>query len=275
MFEKLSDSSLVFEAENLVYNYPGNIPALREICFNITAGEIVALVGANGSGKSTLLKILDGLVFPSGGRLRAFGRSISENTFKDSEFNKKFRREVGFVFQNADVQLFSPTVWDEVTFGPLQEGLSRNEVISRASACLDLLNLTQLKERPPYFLSGGEKKKVALASVLSLQPSVLLLDEPTSGLDPWSQGHLIDFLLQWTTKDRTMVFSTQDLDLVEEIATRVIILNNQHVIVADGIPDKFLRDADFLLRMNLVHEHSHRHKEIIHRHPHQHEHKHH
>jgi cobalt/nickel transport system ATP-binding protein len=204
----------------------------------------------------------------------AFGNILSEKALKDAQFVREFRRRVGLVFQDSDVQLFCPTVWDEVTFGPLQLGISKEEVISRSTEVLKLLNIDHLRERPPYRLSGGEKKKVALASVLSLQPQVLLLDEPTNGLDPWSQGSLIDFLLRWADKDKCMVFSTQDLDIVEEVATRVIVLGNDHGIVADGEPGKFLSDPDFLLKTNLVHEHSHRHKQLVHRHPHVHEHAH-
>ena len=139
---------------------------------------------------------------------------------------------------------------------------------------MELLNIAHLRERPPYRLSGGEKKKVSLACVLSLRPQVLLLDEPTTGLDPWSQGNLIDFLIQWADKGRSIVFSTQDLDIVEEMANRVIVIGAEHNIVADGKPEEFLSNPDFLLRYNLVHEHSHRHKELVHRHPHLHEHQH-
>lgn len=268
------DTRRIFEAKNLDYDYPGNIPALRQLNLSIGPGELVALLGANGSGKSTLLKLMDGLIFPSGGQILAFGNILSEKALKDAQFVRDFRRRVGLVFQDSDVQLFCPTVWDEVTFGPLQLGISKDEVVSRSTEALKLLNINHLRERPPYRLSGGEKKKVALASVLSLQPQVLLLDEPTNGLDPWSQGSLIDFLLRWADKDRCMVFSTQDLDIVEEVATRVIVLGNDHGIVADGEPGKFLSDPDFLLKTNLVHEHSHRHKQLVHRHPHVHEHAH-
>ena len=268
------DKSRIFEAKNLDYDYPGNIPALRQISLSIGPGELVALLGANGSGKSTLLKLMDGLIFPTGGQMLAFGNPLSEKALKDTQFIKEFRRRVGLVFQDADVQLFCPTVWDEVTFGPLQLGISKDEVVSISAEALKLLNIDHLRERPPYRLSGGEKKKVALASVLSLQPQVLLLDEPTNGLDPWSQGSLIDFLLRWAGNDKCMVFSTQDLDIVEEVATRVIVLGNDHGIVADGEPEKFLSDPDFLLKTNLIHEHSHRHKQLVHRHPHIHEHAH-
>jgi len=268
------DTIRIFETKSLDYDYPGNIPALRQINLTIGPGELVALLGANGSGKSTLLKLMDALIFPTGGQMLAFGKPLSEKTLKDVQFVRDFRRRVGLVFQDSDVQLFCPTVWDEVTFGPLQLGISKDEVVSRSTEALKLLNIDHLRERPPYRLSGGEKKKVALASVLSLQPQVLLLDEPTNGLDPWSQGNLIDFLLRWADKDKCMVFSTQDLDIVEEVATRVIVLGNDHGIVADGEPGKFLSDPDFLLKTNLVHEHSHRHKQLVHRHPHVHEHAH-
>jgi cobalt/nickel transport system ATP-binding protein len=268
------DAACIFEAKNLNYDYPGNIAALRQINFSIMPGELVALIGANGSGKSTLLKLLDGLIFPTNGELLAFGQPLSEETFKEATFVSEFRRRVGLVFQDPDVQLFSPTVWDEVTFGPLQLEISKDEVISRSKEVLELLNIAHLRERPPYLLSGGEKKKVSLACVLSLRPQVLLLDEPTTGLDPWSQGNLIDFLIQWADKGKSIVFSTQDLDIVEEMAKRVIVLGTEHNILADGKPEEFLSDPDFLLRTNLVHEHSHRHKELVHRHPHLHEHQH-
>jgi cobalt/nickel transport system ATP-binding protein len=268
------DHEMIYEARDLSYTYAGKIGALDNINFHIHEGEMVALVGANGSGKSTLLKLMAGLVFPSRGEIRAFGQPLSEKILQDRRFVESFRQKVGIVFQDPDVQLFSPTVWDEVTFGPLQLRISAAEVEARSNQVLELLNISHLKERPPYLLSGGEKKKVSLACVLSMQPQVLLLDEPTNGLDPKSQGALIDFLLQWTSQGNSLIFSTQDLDMVEEIASRVIVLGKEHNIEADGRPEEFLFDPDFLLRTNLIHEHSHRHKSLVHRHPHSHEHQH-
>jgi cobalt/nickel transport system ATP-binding protein len=270
----LRDRGYIFETKHLGYSYPGNIEALSEINFAFAPGEMIALVGANGSGKSTLLRLLDGLIFPKEGALLAFGQPLTENNLKNGTFASDFRRNVGLVFQDSDVQLFSPTVWDEVIFGPLQLGIPKDEVKSRGEEVLKLLNIDHLKERPPFLLSSGEKKKVSLASVLSLRPRVLLLDEPTTGLDPLSQGRLIDFLLEWIDEEKGLIFSTQDLDIVEEIATRIIVLGVEHRIIADGPPEKLLADPDFLLRANLVHEHSHRHKALVHRHPHLHEHQH-
>jgi len=268
------DTKLIFETRNLNYDYTGGIAALRQINMAVGPGEMVALLGANGSGKSTLLKLMDGLIFPTSGEVLAFGKPLSEKALKNAKFVQEFRRNVGLVFQDSDVQLFCPTVWDEVAFGPLQLGISKDEVINRSEDVLKLLNIDHLRERPPYRLSGGEKKKAALASVLSLQPQVLLLDEPTTGLDPQSQGKLIDFLLNWNNGTNCVVFSTQDLDIVEETATRIIVLGNEHSVVADGEPERYLSDPDFLLKTNLIHEHSHRHKQLVHRHPHVHEHAH-
>jgi len=265
---------IVFNIKDVGYDYTGNIAALKSVNCQVRKGEVVALAGANGSGKSTLLKLLDGLIFPCRGEITAFGTKLSEKVLDGGAFPKEFRSRVGFVFQDPDVQLFSPTVWDEVIFGPLQLELAKEEVISRGVEALGLLGIEHLKERPPYLLSGGEKKKVAIASVLSLRPQVLLLDEPTTGLDPWSQGNLIDFLLHWAGKDRVLIFSTQDLDLVEELATRLIVIGTGHDIAADSQPQAILSDRDFLLSANLIHEHSHRHRELVHKHEHTHDHRH-
>ena len=264
----------VFEVKNLSYGYSGDVPALKDVSFRIMLGESVALVGANGSGKSTLLQLLNGLIFPTSGDIYAGGLPLTAKALEDASRNRDFRSRVGMVFQDADVQLFSATVWDEVIFGPLQLGIPRAEVISRGQETLELLGISHLKERPPYRLSGGEKKKVSIASVLSVYPSVLLLDEPTNGLDPHSQGLLIDFLMKWIGGRNTLVFSTQDLDVVEELASRVIVLGKDHSIVAEGKQKEFLFDADFLLKTNLIHEHAHRHKSLVHRHQHAHEHQH-
>src|SRR4029077_2094392 len=154
------------------------------LSLNIAEGTRVALLGANGSGKSTLLRILDGLIFPSAGEVLFGGVELIEDHFAEDEFAYDFRRRVGLVFQNPDVQLFNPTVFDEVAFGPLQMRWTKNEIRERVAATMDTLEISHLKDRPPHRLSGGEKKRVAIASVLVLDPEVLLLDEPPAALAP-------------------------------------------------------------------------------------------
>ena len=152
------------------------------------AGEKVALLGANGCGKSTLLKILDGLLFPDGGSYRAFGQPVTEDDLEDEQFSMGFRSRVGFIFQNSDAQVFSPTVREDVAFGPLQLGWSRDKVARRIDDVLSMLEIADLADRAPFQLSGGEKKRVAIASVLVMNPEVLLFDEPTAALDPRTQA---------------------------------------------------------------------------------------
>lgn len=263
------NGNCAFELEHITYKYHGHI-ALKDVSLTIQQGEHIAILGANGSGKSTLLKILDALYFPQSGTVRAFGEVINETTMQDEARAFAFRRRVGLVFQDPDVQLFSPTVWDEVTFAPLHLGLPKSEVIARAEWAMELLGITSLRDRAPYRLSGGEKKKVALASILSLQPDVWLLDEPTASLDPRSQSRLLDFIGELRRQGKTIITATHDLNIVEEIAERVVMFCEEHVITADGTPTELLTDYARLVECNLVHEHRHRHGEIEHIHQHQH-----
>lgn len=263
----------VFELEHVYFSY-NDQEALRDVTLTVRAGERVAILGANGSGKSTLLKILDALYFPSRGTFRAFGEEMREESLREVERAFAFRRRVGLVFQDPDVHLFCPTVWDEVTFAPLQLGLAPAEVIERAEWAMELLGIGKLRDRPPHRLSSGEKKKVALASVLSLRPEVWLLDEPTTGLDPRSEGRLLDFLAELRREGKTIITATQDLDIVEEIADRVITFSEGHEIVGDGRPHEILSHRELLMACNLLHVHRHRHGELEHSHEHFHAHAH-
>jgi cobalt/nickel transport system ATP-binding protein len=168
------------------------------------------------------------------------------------------------------VQLFSPTVWDEVTFAPLHLGLPKNEVIARSEWALDLLNITKLRDRAPHRLSGGEKKKVALAAVLSLRPEVWLLDEPTAALDPRSQTRLLDFIGELSREGKTLITATHDLDIVEDLADRVIMFCEDHEISGDGAPRAMLADRARLIACNLIHEHRHTHADTGEEHAHHH-----
>lgn len=259
----------VFEAERIGFAYNSQV-ALRDVSLTVHEGERIAILGANGSGKSTLLKILDGLYMPSEGTLCAFGEPLTEQALQDEARAFAFRRRVGLVFQDPDVQLFSPTVWDEVTFAPLHLGLPKGEVIERAEWAMELLGIQKLRERAPHRLSGGEKKKVALASVLSLRPDVWLLDEPTASLDPRSQSRLLDFIDELGKEGKTIIAATHDLDIVEEIADRVVMFCEEHRVTGEGAPHEVLSDYDRLIECNLVHAHRHHHGGTEHAHQHLH-----
>ena len=252
------------------HEYRAGATALAAIDLIIGCGQHVAIVGANGSGKSTLLKMLDGLVFPTSGEIVAFGAPLTEEALEDPAFRRDFRSRVGFVFQEADVQLFCSDVRDELAFGPLQLGLPENEVRRRVDEVAGHLRIEKLLERPPYSLSGGEKKRVAIASVITMQPHVLLLDEPTNALDPRSQVWLLDVLEDWKHEGRTVVMATHDLSAAAEAADRLVVLSEDHTVVADGTPDEVLAQHELLLSVNLIHEHTHRHASMAHRHAHAH-----
>jgi cobalt/nickel transport system ATP-binding protein len=259
-----------FRLTGASHEYRGGASALAGIDLTIGEGEHVAIAGANGSGKSTLLKMLDGLVFASGGTVEVFGRPLTEAALDDPAFRRDFRSRVGFVFQDADVQLFCNTVFDELAFGPLQLGLPEDEVRRRVAETAEQLKITPLLERAPYTLSGGEKKRVAIASVLTLDPDVILLDEPTNALDPRSQVWLLDVMDEWKTAGKTVVIATHDLSIAAESVDRLVVLSEQHVVCADGAPGEVLAKRDLLLEVNLIHEHSHRHDDATHAHPHGH-----
>jgi cobalt/nickel transport system ATP-binding protein len=264
------ENGTAFELEDVSFSYDGKLTSLDQVSLTVRTGERVAILGSNGSGKSTLLKMMDGLYFPTGGVVRAFGALLTEQTFQDESFNFSFRRRVGLVFQDSDVQLFSPSVWDEVAFAPLQLGLSRDQVIARVNAALAALRIEKLRDRAPHRLSGGEKKRVALASVLSLEPDVWLMDEPTAGLDPRSQSWLVDFIIEQGQVGKTIVTATHDLNIVESISDRVYVLDEDHHIVADGTPAQILSDHRLLIACNLMHEHRHRHEDTAQEHAHPH-----
>jgi cobalt/nickel transport system ATP-binding protein len=249
------DTPVVFEVDNVSFAYEGQHPALDKVSLSIHEGESVVILGANGCGKSTLLKLLDGLYFASEGVIKAFGNPLTASALKDDQVNFAFRRRVGLVFQDADVQLFSASVMDEVAFAPLQLGVSHEEVTQRVEDALTALRIEKLRDRAPHRLSGGEKRRVALASLLSLHPDVWLLDEPTTGLDPRSQSWLVDFFQEQRTQNKTMVTATHDLSIVEMIASRVYVFDEDHHIVANGSPQEILDDHDLLHRCNLSHYH--------------------
>jgi cobalt/nickel transport system ATP-binding protein len=265
-----SGSDAAFELRGVRHEYRGGVASLVSIDLTIGAGEHVAIVGANGTGKSTLLKMLDGLVFPTAGTVTSFGLPLTEEALEEPAFRATFRSRVGFVFQEADVQLFCADAFDELAFGPLQLGLPREEAERRVRDVAGQLRVEDLLDRAPYTLSGGEKKRVAIASVLTMEPQVLLLDEPTNALDPRSQVWLLEVLEEWRREGRTVVMATHDLSIAAEAADRMVVLSEAHTIVADGAPVDVLGLQDLLLSVNLIHEHWHRHASTSHRHAHLH-----
>lgn len=260
----------LFELRDVCFDYEG-ISALRQLSLEIARGERVALLGANGSGKSTLLRILDGLYAATQGSVSFGGEPLTPERLQDDRFALPFRRRVGLVFQNPDVQLFNPTVWDEVAFAPLQLRWPKEQVVATVDRTLELMRISQLRDRPPYRLSGGEKKRVALASVIVLDPEVLLLDEPTSTLDPRSQSQIIDLIQEWKGSSKTVVTATHQLEIVEDIADRIIVLEEGKV-TASGTTAEILGNQELLVRANLVHAHRHAHGAVVHSHPHIHSH---
>jgi cobalt/nickel transport system ATP-binding protein len=258
----------LFEIDAITYRF-NQIVALDGLTLAIPAGTRIGLLGANGSGKSTLLRILDGLYFPESGSVRFLGEPLTDERFADDTFAFGFRRRVGMLFQNPDVQLFNATVFDEVAFGPLQLRWPVPEVRARVIDILERLRLAHLKDRVPQRLSGGEKKRVALASVLVMDPDVLLLDEPTDALDPRSQSQLVDLLMGWADGSKSVITATHHLGILEEIADRCFVLDRGR-LVADRTPAEVLEDHDLLDRTNLIHVHRHRHGPSLHTHPHTH-----
>ncbi|HEY2595851.1 MAG TPA: ABC transporter ATP-binding protein [Chloroflexota bacterium] len=256
-----------FSLRGVSYIYAGRQPALDGLDLDIAFGERIALLGANGSGKSTLLKMLDGVIAPSRGSLRALGRDVA--AVADGQDAFSFHREVGLVFQDPDIQLFSATVLDDVAFGPLQLGLDQHEVKARCDAALDQMDIAHLADRAPFELSGGEKKRAAIASVLSLGPRVLLLDEPTAALDPRSKWVLVN-LIRRLGDDHTIVTATHDLDIVPLIANRAVVLGETRRVLASGTPEEILANRDLLIEANLIHEHLHGHGGALHAHEHAH-----
>lgn len=263
----------LFTLADVHYAYRG-VPALNGIDLTIPAARRGVLLGANGSGKSTLLRVLAALYFADQGRATAFDQPLTAATFADDAQALAFRRRVGLVFQNAEAQLFNPTVFDELAFGPLQLGWDKRKIRETVTQTLQAMELDHLRDRSPHHLSGGEKKRVALASVLITDPEVLLLDEPLGGLDPKSQSQIIDLLVGWRGGRKTVITATHDLGLVTDIADDAYVLH-QGTLIAQGAPADILADMALLTRARLVHAHRHVHADgSVHSHPHIHGHMH-
>ena len=222
------------EVRDLRFAYPDGTEALSGVSLRVHHGESVAIVGANGAGKSTLLLHLNGCLAPRQGMVRVGDIPLTEKTLAD------VRRTVGMVFQDPDDQLFMPTVYDDVAFGPLNMGLPFEDVDARVGSALATVGASHLAKRPPYRLSGGEKRLVAIATVLAMSPDILVLDEPTSNLDPRARRDLITLLKSF---EHTKIIATHDLDMVMDLCGRTIVMHQGHVLVDGPSTEIFTDDA--------------------------------
>ena len=224
------------EVRNLHFSYPDGHEALRDISFTIYHGESVGIIGANGAGKSTILMLLMGILFPDSGEVLVGDVHLTKKTLP------MIRQRLGLVFQNPDDQLFMTNVYDDVAFGPRNYKLDEEDVNDRVMKALELVGISDLKDRAPFKLSGGEKRAASIASVLSMEPDVLIMDEPTSALDPKARRRVIELLNSFK---HTKIITSHDLDLVLETCKRVIVVENGK-ISADGASTEILTDRNLL-----------------------------
>jgi cobalt transport protein ATP-binding subunit len=224
------------ELEHLHYRYPDGTDALRGVDLAVARGEKVALIGPNGAGKSTLMLHLNGILEPTHGSVRVGGVTVDRGSVA------RIRAQVGLVFQDPDDQLFSPTVLEDVAFGPLHMGVPEEQIHGLVERALAAVGMSGSERRRPHHLSLGQRKRVAMASVLSMDPSVLVFDEPSAGLDPRGRRELIDLM---RTMPQTMLVATHDMRLVAEVMPRSVVMDDG-VVVADGPTERILADADLL-----------------------------
>lgn len=256
-----------FEVQGLSLALAGR-PVLRDLSFRVAPGERVVLLGVNGCGKTTLLKALDGLVPPDAGTIAYAGEPLTAARLREPAFRRRFRGEVALLFQNVDAMLFHPTVADEIAFGPRQLGLPGVE--DRVARWARTFGVEPFLRRPPFELSGGEKKRVALAALLAADPRVLLLDEPTANLDPATAARLVDFLAG--LEGMTVVASTQNLSVAEELGSRALLLApGRPGLLHDGPAAALAADERLLVESGLAHRHLHRHGAAEHAHFHVHD----
>ncbi|MDQ0205169.1 energy-coupling factor ABC transporter ATP-binding protein [Pectinatus haikarae] len=218
------------ELSSVSYKYD-NIIALENISLTIKEGELILLTGPNGCGKSTLFKLLNGLVFPSSGKYFFAGQEITPKLLKDNLSAKKFHQQIGYVFQNPDLQLFNPTVYDEIAFGPRQMQFDEDKIRERTDSLLCFLHIEHLRDRVPYHLSGGEKKKVSIAAVLALNPDIIMMDEPLNGLDKKARKWVENFIIDFSAAGKTMLIASHEEEIFTMQNRRTVQLDENHQLV--------------------------------------------
>jgi cobalt/nickel transport system ATP-binding protein len=235
----------LLETRDLTYVYPGNVTGLDHVNFIAGRNARIAVIGANGAGKSTLFKHFNGILRPTGGTVLVHGEPVTQKNIRE------VRKFVGLVFQNADDQIFSPTVEQDVAFGPMNLGLDAETVSHRVEEALAMVGIEHLRERVPHHLSGGEKKRVAIAGVIAMEPQVIVLDEPTAGLDPKGVKDLISVINALAREyGITVIFSTHDVSLVPEVADYIYVMHRGK-IVAEGSVSEVFADLELLSSVRL------------------------
>jgi len=242
----------LFTLSHVTFGYDRERPAIRDLSMEVDSDETLLLAGANGSGKTTLLKILDGLLFPSAGEVSFEGQLLTRSRLDDRGFNRFFRQRVALLFQNPEVQLFHPTVAEDVAFGPVQLGLGPAEVKQRVEDVLRLMAVERLAPASVLDLSEGEKQRVALATVLAVNPDVLLLDEPIAALDPKATRLTCELIASLKAAGKTIVVATHDLDRFRMLADRVVVLGTNGSVLAGGPAAEVLGDLALLEQADLV-----------------------
>jgi len=235
---------VLLKAEGLRYSYGQEKEALKGIDLTVKKGEKIVVLGSNGAGKSTLFLTLNGVLTPDSGRI----------IYRDKEIRKKeineLRRNVGIVFQDADNQIIASTVFSEVSFGPMNLRLPKEEVVKRVNSSLASMNLTEMKDRPPHYLSGGEKKRVSIADIIAMEPEVILFDEPTASLDPVNVKMLNEVLDEMTNLGKTLLISTHDVDFAFQWAERALVFSGG-CMIADGPVREVFDSPNVLEEANL------------------------
>ncbi|MCF6158819.1 MAG: ATP-binding cassette domain-containing protein [wastewater metagenome] len=254
----------IIKVSDLRYYYPDGTAGLKDVSFEVEEGETLVIIGANGTGKSTLFLNLMGIL-EGEGCINIMGLTANKKNIKE------IRKRMGLLFQDPDDQLFCPTVLDDVSFGPLNLGWDPDEVTAVSQKALMMVDLEGYESRTSHHLSYGEKKRAAIATVLSMDPRILLLDEPTSGLDPRSTSKCINILYNLKSQGKTLLIVTHDIFLAQEIADRILVFSEEKRPVAIGNYREILSNRDLLLKNNLIHQHQHRHDKEVHEHEHRHD----
>lgn len=238
------EKEMILQIKGLCYSYSDEKNTLNNINLNIHKGEKIAILGSNGAGKSTFFLNINGVLIPKSGEIVYTGKVITKKNLNE------LRKNVGIVFQDADNQIIASTVLAEVSFGPMNLKLPKDEVVKRVNEALDYMNISELKDRPPHYLSGGEKKRVSIADIIAMKSEIIIFDEPTAALDPLNTEMLEDVLEKLSMENKTLLISTHDVDFAYRWADRIIVFSKGSII-GDGSPIEIFKNNEILKNSNL------------------------